>query len=122
MRLGEKGYGARWMYFPAKIVLFSYHTKTQPPLGWIAAAILGIALYAALGLPQKNSATVLEIKLSPAPGPKKILNRTKSLEKSSAKPCLDGVFFSSWEMGRSTSPKSTLKVGRRGGGNSSSHF
>lgn len=72
MRLGEKGYGARWMYFPAKIELFSsYHTKTQPPLGWVAAAILGIALYAALGLPQKNSATVLEIKLNPAPGPKK---------------------------------------------------
>lgn len=53
MRLGEKGYGARWIRFLAKIVLFSsYHTKTQPPLGWIAAAIWGIALYAALGLSQ----------------------------------------------------------------------
>lgn len=53
MRLGEKGYGARWMYFPAKMVVFSSHTKMQPPLGWVAAAaILGIALYAALGLSQ----------------------------------------------------------------------
>jgi len=53
MSLSEKDYGARWLYFPAKTVLFSSsHTKTQPPLGWIAAASLGIALYAAMGLPQ----------------------------------------------------------------------